>query len=186
MEAPIYLSGQLLLAMPGIGDQRFQRAVIAMCAHDENGALGIGIGHVAASVTLHGLLNQLDIDVGVAPDVPVHIGGPVEPQRGFVLHAQDWGGEDTLQVGNRWALTGTLDILKAIAEGRGPSRWLVAFGYAGWGEGQLDEELKRHGWFATPGDDDHVFGGSAEQRWQLAFADAGIDTRLLAPMTGRA
>ena len=96
MEAPPYLSGQLLLAMPGISDPRFEKAVIAMCAHDENGALGLGIGRLVPGIGFHALLAQLDIEPGVAPDVPIHFGGPVEPQRGFVLHGPDWGGEDTL------------------------------------------------------------------------------------------
>ena len=186
MEAPPYLSGQLLLAMPGIGDPRFERAVIAVCAHDENGALGIGIGRVIPRLGFHALLGQLDIDRGVAPDVAVHLGGPVEPQRGFVLHGQDWGGEDTIRVGDRWALSGTLDVLRAIAQGDGPARWLVALGYAGWGEGQLDAELTRHGWFATPGGDDLVFDSVAGARWTAAFASAGVDARLLAPETGHA
>ena len=172
--------------MPGIGDPRFERAVIALCAHDENGALGIGIGRVIPRLGLHALLGQLDIAPGRSPDVPIHFGGPVEPQRGFVLHGQDWGGEDTLQVGRRWALSGTLDVLRAIATGSGPSRGLVALGYAGWGEGQLDEELTRHGWFATPGEDALIFEGATESRWTGAFASAGIDARLLAPDTGHA
>ncbi|WP_157216911.1 YqgE/AlgH family protein [Flavisphingomonas formosensis] len=186
MSAPAYLCGQLLLAMPGIGDSRFERAVIAMCAHDENGALGIGIGRTVPDLGLHGLLGQLDIDPGVAPDAPIHIGGPVEPSRGFVLHGIDWGGEDTIHVGSRWALTGTVDVLRAIAEGNGPSRWIAALGYAGWGEGQLDEEMTRHGWFATPGDDSIVFDAPAAARWTKSFAGAGIDIRLLAPTTGTA
>lgn len=186
MDAPLYLSGQLLLALPGIGDPRFERAVIALCAHNPNGALGIGIGRLVPRLGLHGLLDQLDIERGDAPDVPIHFGGPVEPQRGFVLHGQDWGGEDTVLVGRRWALTSTLDILKAIATGHGPKRWLVALGYAGWGEGQLDEEMTRHGWFATPGDDELVFGCATADRWTGAFAGAGVDARLLAATTGRA
>ncbi len=186
MEAPASLSGQLLLAMPGIGDPRFERAVIALCAHDAGGALGIGIGRIIPRLGLHALLAQLEIDPGVAPDAAIHLGGPVEPQRGFVLHGQDWAGEDTIRVGERWALSGTLDVLRAIADGSGPARWLVALGYAGWGEGQLDEEMTRHGWFATPGADALVFDGSADTRWMAAFAGAGIDARLLAPETGHA
>ena len=185
-EAPPFLTGQLLLAMPGIGDPRFERAVIAMCAHDENGALGIGLGRQAPGLGVHKLLEQFKIDPGVAPDVPVLLGGPVEPQRGFVLHGTDWGGADTLHVGRRWALTGTLDVLRALAEGKGPSRWVVALGYAGWGEGQLEGELTRHGWFATPGTDAILFDTPAAERWSAGFADAGIDCRLLAPESGHA
>ena len=115
--------------------------MIAICAHDANGALGIGVGQLVPRLGLHGLLAELKIEPGVAPDAPVHLGGPVETQRGFVLHSPDWGGDETLKVGARWALSGTLDILRAIAAGTGPSRWIVALGYAGWGEGQLDEEM---------------------------------------------
>ena len=186
MSDPIYLSGQFLLAMPGMGDPRFARAVIAMCAHDENGALGIGVGQTVSGLSLHGLLGQLDIPTAAAPDAPIHFGGPVEPQRGFVLHALDWGGEDSIQVGNRWALTSTLDVLKAIAEGRGPSRWLVALGYAGWSPGQLDGEMSRHGWFATPGDDALLFETAVDDRWPRGFAVSGIDVRLLTAESGTA
>lgn len=183
---PTYLSSQLLLAMPGIGDSRFERAVIAMCVHDENGALGIGIDSEIEGLTLHGLLSQLDIEPGVAPDVPVFAGGPVEPQRGFVLHSQDWAGEGSIQVGDIYTLTSTLDVLKAIAEGRGPQRWLVALGYAGWGAGQLDEELTHHGWFVTPATRQILFETDADHRWSAAFASAGIDPRLLTATPGRA
>ena len=186
MESPPYLCGQLLLAMPGIGDPRFERAVIALCAHDENGALGIGIGRIAPRVGFHMLLEQFEIDPGDAPDAPVHVGGPVEPQRGFVLHSLDWGGQDTIEVAGHWALSGTIDVLRAIAEGKGPRRWLVALGYAGWGPDQLDEEMTRHGWFTTPGNDSLLYDTPVDQRWTAAFASAGVDARLLAPTTGAA
>jgi len=183
---PPFYSGQFLLALPGMGDPRFDRAVIAMCAHDEQGALGIGIGETIANVGFHTLLNQLEIDVGEAPDVPVHLGGPVEPQRGFILHSLDWGGEDSVQVGDKWALTGTLDILRAIAEGRGPQRWLSALGYAGWAAGQLDEEMTRHGWFTAKGSDEILFETSAEDRWAASYRKAGVDPALLAHDAGHA
>ncbi|MCW4460172.1 YqgE/AlgH family protein [Sphingomonas sp. BT-65] len=186
MESSAYLTGQVLLALPGIGDPRFERAVIAMCAHDDNGALGIGVGQTIAGLGLHELLDQFEIDPGSAPDAPVHFGGPVEPRRGFVLHSTDWGGQDTIEVAGRWALSGTIDILRAIAEGIGPSRWLVALGYAGWGEGQLDEEMTRHGWFNVPGDLDLLYGVEAHRRWEQGFEREGIDPRLLAASTGTA
>src|SRR6185437_5811752 len=120
VDSPSFLSGKLLLAMPGMADPRFERAVIAMCMHDENGAIGIGIGHKRAGISFRGLLRQLEIDPGEAPDVAVHHGGPVEPGRGFVLHSTDWGGQDSVQVnaGNDeiFAMTGTIDVLRAIAE----------------------------------------------------------------------
>ncbi|MET0310331.1 MAG: YqgE/AlgH family protein [Sphingomonas sp.] len=186
MESTNFLTGQFLLAMPGIGDPRFERAVIAMCAHDEEGALGIGIGETIDGLGLHDLLEQFEIDPGEAPDAAVHFGGPVEPRRGFVIHSPDWGGQDTIDVGGRWALSGTIDVLKAIAEGKGPSNWLVALGYAGWGEGQLDAEMTRHGWFNTEGDTGLLYDIDAEDRWVSGFAGAGIDPRLLANSTGRA
>ncbi len=183
---PRFLSGQFLLAMPGIGDPRFEKAVIAMCLHDEEGALGIGLGRILPRLGFHDLLKQLDIAPGAAPDVAIHHGGPVEPQRGFVLHTPDWVGQDSIQVADRWVLSATLDILKAIAEGKGPSRWVVALGYAGWGAGQLDGEMARHGWFAMPGDDRLLYDCDVASRWATAFRSAGIDPRLLAAESGTA
>nr|WP_047170107.1 YqgE/AlgH family protein [Sphingomonas sp. Y57] len=186
MDAPASLRGQLLLAMPGIGDPRFEKAVIAMCAHDENGALGVGIDRVMPGITLHGLLEQLDLDPGIAPDCDILLGGPVEQRRGFVLHSTDWLGEDSLLVEDRWCLTSTLDVLRAIAAGNGPARWVVALGYAGWGEGQLDGEMRRHGWLATPADDGLIFDHQPARRWEAAMRSAGIDPRLLAATSGQA
>lgn len=186
MARPDFLSGQFLLAMPGIGDPRFERAAIAMCAHDENGALGIGFGTPIDDLGLHDLLDQFGIDTGEAPDAPISLGGPVEPGRGFVLHSNDWGGQDTIDVAGRWALSGSIDALRAIAEGRGPRRWMIALGYAGWGAGQLDEEMTRHGWFNVDGDPALMFDTPIEQRWRRAFEKAGIDPRLLANSAGQA
>lgn len=185
-EAPPYLSGQFLLAMPGIGDPRFERAVIAMCVHDDDGALGIGLGRLVPRLGFHALLAQLDIEPGAAPDVPIHLGGPVEPQRGFILHTPDWGGQDSVAVSDRWVLTATLDILKAIADGKGPGRWVAALGYAGWGPGQLDMEMRRHGWFVTPGDDTLLYDTDVKTRWETGFRAAGIDPALLASDSGTA
>jgi len=186
VETPRFLSGKLLLAMPGIGDPRFERAVIAMCVHDENGAVGIGIGHQRAGIGVRGLLEQLGIDPGDVPDGPVLHGGPVEPGRGFVLHSEDWGGQDTIQVVGLGALTGTIDVLKAIAEGKGPSRYLIALGYAGWGEGQLDEEMTRPGWFAADGRSAILFETPTDDRWEASFKAEGIDPRLLDSGAGAA
>ena len=186
MDSPRFLSGKLLLAMPGIGDPRFERAVIAMCVHDENGAVGIGIGHQRAGIGVRGLLEQLGLDPGEAPDGPVLHGGPVEPGRGFVLHSEDWGGQDTIKVVGLGALTGTIDVLKAIAEGKGPSNYLIALGYAGWGEGQLDEEMTRPGWFAAEGRKEILFETPTAERWEASFKAVGIDRRLLGAGGGAA
>ena len=187
MDEPRFLSGKLLLAMPGMADPRFERAVIAMCVHDENGAVGIGIGHKRAGIGFRGLLEQLGIDPGEAPDCagPSRRAGRAgqglrAPQRrlGRAGHASRSPGSARM--------TGTIDVLKAIAEGRGPSRYLVALGYAGWGEGQLDEEMTRHGWFAADGDPAILFDTPTDERWEAAFQAEGIDPRLLASETGAA
>ncbi len=185
-DAPSFLCGQFLLAMPGMPDPRFDRAVIAMCAHDERGALGIGIGAEIDNMSLHEPLDQFGIPTGVAPDARISFGGPVEPGRGFVLHSRDWGGQDTIDVAGLWAFSGTVDVLRAIAEGRGPAEWLVALGYAGWDAGQLDEEMTRHGWFNIPGTPELIFETDVDDRWRRGFEDAGVDLRMLASEGGTA
>ena len=183
---PRFLTGQFLLAMPGIADPRFREAVIAVCSHDAQGALGVGIGATISGLTLHDVLEQLEIAPGDAPDAPVHFGGPVETRRGFVLHSRDWGGQDTLDVAGRWALSGTLDVLRAIAEGKGPREWLVALGYAGWGPGQLDREMAGHGWLSVEDGTQMMFGTEVDARWRRGFAKAGVDPRLLSSEGGSA
>ncbi|MEK6638080.1 MAG: YqgE/AlgH family protein [Pseudomonadota bacterium] len=186
MDEPRFLSGKLLLAMPGIGDPRFERAVIAVCSHDEHGALGIGVGHVAAQINLKALLKQFDVETDHLSDVPVYHGGPVEPQRGFVLHSRDWAGQGTIDVAGRWGMTGTTDVLRVIGTQQGPRRWLLSLGYAGWGAGQLDGEMKRHGWHTADGDDHLLFDVPVDQKWSASFAQQGIDSRLLASESGNA
>ena len=186
MEAARFLTGQFLLATPGMADPRFAHAVIAICAHDENGAVGIGIGATINGLGLHDVLEQFEIAPGGAPDAPIHFGGPVETRRGFVLHSCDWSGQDTIEVAGRWALSGTVDILRAIAGGSGPSRWSVALGYAGWGAGQLDGELQGPGWINVPADPSLIFDTPAEDRWVRAYESAGVDPRLLTNSTGTA
>ena len=181
-----YLAGRLLLAMPGMGDPRFDHAVIAMCVHDENGAFGVGIGHIRQGISFHELLRELEIEPGLAPDCQVHHGGPVEPGRGFVLHSPDWTSAETMPVPPFGALSASLEILKAIAEGRGPEKWLIALGYAGWAPGQLDGEMRRHGWYATDGRSEVVFDTPSEGRWTAAWRADGIDPALLASQTGSA
>ena len=186
MEDARYLSGQLLLATPGMSDPRFVRAVIAMCAHDANGAIGVGVGATIADLGFHDLLEQFEIEPGDSANAPVHFGGPVEPRRGFVLHSQDWGGQGTLDVAGLWSLSSTLDVLKAIAAGKGPSRWLLALGYAGWGEGQLDGELTGPGWLNVPASPALLFDTPVDGRWDAGLAAAGVDPRLLVGSAGRA
>ena len=186
MEQPPYLVGQLLLSMPGIGDERFERVVIAMCVHDDDGAMGIVVNRPMIGLSVRELMTQLDVEPAETPDLPVHAGGPVEPGRGFVLHSNDWSGQGSIDVAGRWGLTSTLDVLKAIAAGSGPKQWLSALGYTGWAAGQLDEEMTRHGWHAIEGDAALLFDTPAPKRWPHAFAMAGIDVGQLSATAGRA
>jgi len=186
MTQPPFLVGQLLLSMPGIGDPRFERAVIAICVHDDDGAFGLIVNQPRTGLRVSELMTQLDVDPGVTPDTPVHAGGPVEPGRGFVIHSTDWAGQSTIDVAGRFALTSTLDVLKAIAEGKGPSKWRSALGYTGWAAGQLDEELTRHGWHACPYDEALLFDTPANKQWPRAFALSGINIGQLSASAGRA
>ena len=181
-----YLTGSILLAMPGMGDPNFERSVIAMCNHDARGAFGVGIGHVRAGVTLHALLEELEIDPGEAPDCVVHHGGPVETGRGFVLHTPDWHDDDTLDAGSLCSVSGSLAILRDIAAGKGPSQWLIALGYAGWSGGQLEGEMRRHGWYAATGRADILFNETVEDRWVATWRAEGVDPSLLVGITGNA
>ncbi|MCP1471090.1 putative transcriptional regulator [Sphingobium sp. OAS761] len=186
MDQSRFYGGHFLLALPGMEDERFNHGVIALCAHDANGALGIAVGEEMDNVGLHDLLGSFDIDAGDVPNTPVLRGGPVEPRRGFVLHSLDWAGQDMLQVGKEWGLSGSLDILKAIASGRGPSRYLVALGYAGWGAGQLDGELTGASWSVIPGTASLLFDIPAPGKWSAIFASIGIDASHLVGGAGSA
>ncbi len=191
MSDPRFLTGQYLLSMPGIGDPRFDRTVIAMCVHDDDGALGLIVNRPHPVMTVRDLMIQLDIAPGTTPvGAKVMNGGPVEPGRGFVVHSPDYSGQGTIHVGSlggiRWGLTSTVDVLRDIALGRGPSRWLATLGYTGWGAGQLDGELRRHGWHSIDGSDDLIFATAVPQRWPRAFASLGIDVGHLSPVAGTA
>jgi len=184
-----YLSGQLLLSMPGIGDPRFERSVIAMCMHDDEGAFGLVCNKTVDGLSVPDLMRQLDIDPGETPDRPVLEGGPVDPSRGFVLHSPEYQGQGTIGVqtgGAGWGLTSTLDVLKDIAAGKGPQKWLAAIGYTGWGSGQLDGEMTQHGWQAAPGDDAILFETPLTERWSAAYAGLGVSIARLSTQAGRA
>ena len=176
----------MLLAMPGMVDPNFSRAAIALCVHDEHGAMGIDVGHAVEALSLAQLLAGFSIDAPHLGHVPVMRGGPVEAQRGFVLHGPDWGGQDSLLVNEDWRLSGSMDILKAIAQGQGPAHYIVALGYSGWGAGQLEHEMHQHGWFlggAIPADLVRLAPG---QRWDHSHAACGVDSRLLSGTAGQA
>ncbi|MEM0936867.1 MAG: YqgE/AlgH family protein [Pseudomonadota bacterium] len=184
----IDLTGQLLIAMPGMGDTPFERSVIYLCAHSDEGAMGLVVNHVVSDLSFRELLSQLEIEASAPmPGVRVHMGGPVEHGRGFVLHSGDYReGEATLRVNDAFAMTATLDILEDIARGEGPEHLLMALGYAGWGPGQLEGELARNAWLTCTASSEIVFETDAEAKWERALATLGIDPLLLSAASGRA
>ena len=153
------LAGHLLIAMPNIGDPRFDRAVIYLFAHQSTGAMGLIVNRQTDDVSFADLLEQLDLEVGPAMgETPVRFGGPVEMERGFVLHSPDYHREDaTLQVDEDVSMTATVDVLRAMASGDGPKRSLFALGYAGWGPGPLEREIRQNGWLYCEADPEIVF-----------------------------
>lgn len=183
-----YLAGHLLVAMPGMPDPRFAKAVIFMCAHNDEGAMGLVINRSMVEFTFPELLDQLGIQAEAPETTPIAIqfGGPVEQGRGFVLHSPDYIHESTLVVDDEVALTATVDILKAIATGHGPSQRLLALGYAGWGPGQLDAEILQNGWLSVKADPDLVFNADLGDKWSRALAKLGVDLSLLNENAGHA
>ena len=182
-----YLTGQLLVAMPQMEDSRFVRSVIYLCAHTAEGAMGLVVNKLMDNISFPDLLDQLNLTGSDAPDgIKVHFGGPVETGRGFVLHSADYVQDATLVIDDTVALTATIDILKAIATGKGPKHSLLALGYAGWGPGQLDDELQRNGWLSVPADDGLIFGTGLDERWERAIAKLGINASMLSGAAGRA
>lgn len=182
-----YLVGQLLVAMPGMQDTRFAKTVIYMCAHNAEGAMGLVINRALDALSFPDLLEQLDIKTSAAlDDIDVHFGGPVETGRGFVLHSPDYLQEGTMVVADGVALTATVEILRAIASGKGPQRHLLALGYAGWGPGQLDSEIKANGWLNVGADEGLVFDTDLNTKWQRAMAKIGIDPSMLSESAGHA
>lgn len=182
------LSGKLLIAMPGMSDPRFDRTVIYVCAHSDDGAIGLVVNRRADNISCRDLFSQLKIDV--APDAEgawVHYGGPVEMGRGFVLHSADYHHEEaTLEVDEAFSMTATIDILKAIAAGEGPRRSMIALGYAGWAGGQLEGELQRNGWLTCDADEEIVFGRSNDGKWAAALGKLGVDPKMLSAEGGTA
>ena len=182
-----YLEGQLLVAMPTMADPRFAHTVIYMCAHSEDGAMGLVVNKLLESLSFSDLLEQLEIEPAhESKPIPVHFGGPVEAARGFVLHSTDYTHEATMQVDDGFSLTATIDVLKAMAEGRGPRLSMLALGYAGWAPGQLDREIQENGWLTVPADEELVFDEAQDAKWERAVGRLGIDPGNLSGFAGRA
>jgi putative transcriptional regulator len=190
-----YLDGQLLIAMPVMSDPRFARSVIYLCAHSEDGAMGLVINQHASHISFPDLLQRLGIvpsesDEGLSDDalsMSIHVGGPVETGRGFVLHSSDYFANDsTLPIEDGVCLTATIDILKAIAGGTGPHRAILALGYAGWSPGQLESEIQANGWLNCPADLDLIFDPDVDAKYTRALAKIGIDPSHLVSDAGHA
>jgi len=187
-DSKLYLTGRLLLAMPAMGDPRFHKAVIYVCAHDENGAMGLVINHTLPGIDLSQLIEQLNIESD-APDSPnglVMSGGPVETARGFVLHSTDFQQTDTIKIDDEFSVTGTIDALKAIANGEGPDQMLFILGYSGWSAGQLDKELIDNAWLVADPDPDLIFDSLPDEKWTKAVQTLGVDPNMLSGEAGRA
>ena len=190
-----FLDGQLLIAMPSMADKRFARAVVYICAHSGDGAMGIVINKLASEVKFRDLLVQLDIvQAEDEPDLPgavdsirVHRGGPVETGRGFVLHSGDFFIENaTLAIGDGVCLTATLEILRAISGGRGPDSALLALGYAGWAPGQLEFEIQSNGWLHSQADRSILFDADLDSKYDRALATIGVQPAMLSSDAGHA
>jgi putative transcriptional regulator len=184
-----YLDGQLIIAMPAMTDKRFQRSVIYMCAHSAEGAMGLIINQRAGHISFSELLEQLQITVPEdgSEEMPVHVGGPVETGRGFVLHSSDYFAPDsTLPIDGEVSLTATIDILKAMSKGRGPKRSLLALGYAGWAAGQLEREIQGNGWLHCPADASLIFRTVLDDKYDEAMSKIGVNPSHLVAEAGHA
>jgi putative transcriptional regulator len=181
-------TGQLLIAMPGMADPRFAQSVVYLCAHSEDGAMGLIVNKPTPEIKFRDMLSELDIPTGDGMrDIRVHFGGPVEQGRGFVLHSGDYTTADaTLRVDDEVAMTSSRDILESLATGAGPADSMLALGYSGWGPGQLEGEILRNGWLTAPARRDILFGRANEHKWAAALKLLGIDPLTLSATSGRA
>jgi len=187
----LYLTGKLLIAMPTMGDPRFHKSVIFVCAHDEHGAMGLVINQEVQGVAFNELLKQLDMASDIKVDLdalklPVMQGGPVDNSRGFLLHSSDFKQKDTIDIDEQFALSGTIDALEDVARGEGPKDMLFILGYAGWTSGQLDEEIQQNAWLIADADTKLVFNEDAQAKWDQAVQQLGIDPAMLASDFGNA
>jgi putative transcriptional regulator len=183
-----FLEGKLLIAMPGLLDPHFEKSVVFICAHSSQGAMGLIVNKPIEGLSFRDLLEKLDIQpTAGTPNAPILFGGPVQLGRGFVLHSGDYGSsEATLAITSDISLTATSDILRAIAEGHGPKKCALALGYAGWQEGQIENEIRANGWIHCDADSAIVFDLAHEAKWQAAIKKLGVDLSGLSADAGRA
>jgi putative transcriptional regulator len=181
------LKSHLLIAMPALQDPNFARTVTYICEHGDHGAMGIVLNR-PTDLRLADVLKHMDIEggLGEAGEQTVFLGGPVEEERGFVLHTHSDPWDSTLAINDEISITTSRDILEAMARGEGPGQTLVALGYAGWGAGQLEQEMQQNAWLSGPADQSILFELPAEQRWEAAARLLGVDVNLLSSEAGHA
>jgi len=194
--APSDLTGQLLISMPGMSDPRFAGSLVFLCAHSPDGAMGLIVNRALPDLSFEAMLDQLGVEADAAPNIPVCFGGPVETSRGFVLHDSAFTpatrtagndlGDGYMTIGDAFAMSATVDVLEAIAAGRGPENALVMLGYAGWGPQQLEAEIALNGWLTCAAEPGLVFGSEMGGKWEAALATLGVDPLLLSTQAGRA
>ncbi|MEP2531288.1 YqgE/AlgH family protein [Shimia sp.] len=182
------LTGCMLIAMPGMGDPRFMHSVVFLCAHSEDGAMGLIVNKAIDKMRVSDLLNQLSISLQRPEyDGNLYFGGPVEGGRGFVLHSPEYRSDlSTLRVSDGFAMTATLDVLEGMAQGKGPERTLVALGYSGWGPGQLESEIAANGWLICDATQELVFDLPNAEKWPEALKSIGVDALSLSSTAGHA
>ncbi len=182
------LTGKILIAMPGMGDPQFAHSVVYLCAHSNDGAMGLIVNKTMGKMKFAALLDQLSIQQAIhSRKMPLYFGGPVEGGRGFVLHSSEYTSQiSTLRVDDDFAMTATLDVIEEMAEGAGPDKALLALGYSGWGPGQLEEEIGQNGWLICDAGLELVFDLQDDKKWEAALNSLGIDALTLSASSGRA
>ncbi|MDH5722152.1 MAG: YqgE/AlgH family protein [Alphaproteobacteria bacterium] len=184
-----FLKGKLLIAMPNMGDTRFERAVIFMCDHDENGAMGLIVNQTIPQIEFSELVSQLKIESDITLNMPevdmiVMNGGPVEAARGFLLHSSEFSKKDTVKFEPDYGVTGTVEALKDVVTGQGPEKKLFMLGYAGWGAGQLEAELQHNSWLVVEPDPAIIFHNDNNEKWTMAIGKLGFEPGMLSTLTG--
>ena len=179
------LEGQLLIATPSLKGSLFEKSVIYVCDHNQGGAMGIVVNNAVNNIKYNDILDQLGVETIESPySIPVHIGGPVDSARGFILHTNDYESDGTKKISNNVAITSTTDILEDIANGFGPNKSFVALGYAGWESGQLDEEIKENSWITMPANEAIIFGNDNHTKWNQSINSLGINSLNFSAVAG--
>jgi putative transcriptional regulator len=185
----LFLAGKLIIAMPTMSDPRFKRSVVCICAHNEDGAIGIIINKIIESLSFSKIINQLKLKKNMTKNGHknhIYFGGPVETERGFILHSADYSSENSTSINSEISMTASTEILQALIDGNGPNKSIVALGYAGWGPGQLDTEIQSNAWLSVESDLELVFSAKTAEKWDMALEKIGVNPALLSTEAGRA